>query len=184
MVAEGQPVISNANPGEPEIEVDVPEDHLVAFKASQFQVTLASAPDEMFEVVLRELSPQAAVQTRTYRARLKPKTPRAMPLGATATLVVERPAAGTPVAAIPAGAITQTGGQPALWVVRHTGTEPVGKVDLVRVAVHGYRNEEVLVSGPRAGELIVTAGVHKMSPGLNVALAGAVPGSESRQAAK
>jgi hypothetical protein len=31
----------------------------------------------------------------------------------------------------------------------------------------------VLVSGPRAGELIVTAGVQKMAPGLKVSLAGA-----------
>ena len=37
----------------------------------------ASAPDETFEVVLRELSPQAAQQTRTYRARLKPSEPAA-----------------------------------------------------------------------------------------------------------
>ena len=107
-----------------------------------------------------------------------------MPLGATTTLVVSGPVTSAPVAAIPAGAITQTGGQPALWVVRHTGSEPVGKVDLVRVAVHGYRNDEVLVSGPPAGELVVTAGVQKMSPGLRVALAGTLPASEARWAAK
>ena len=54
--------------------------------------------------------------------------------------------------AIPAAAITQSNGQPALWVVRRKGEEPAGGVDLVRVAVHGYRNDAVLVSGlpPRA----------------------------------
>ena len=98
------------NEGEPEIVVDVPEDHLEAFKTSRFKASLASAPDEAFDVVLRELSPQAAPQTRTYRARLKPATPRPLPLGATATLVVERPAGGTPVASIPASAITQSKG--------------------------------------------------------------------------
>ncbi len=170
VVAEGQPIISIANPGEPEIAVDVPEDHLAAFKASRFQASLASAPDEMFEVVLRELSPQAAAQTRTYRARLKPKTPRAMPLGATATLVVARQGRGSRSQRSRRARSRRAGGQPALWVVRHAGTEPVGKVDLVRVAVHGYRNDEVLVSGPPAGELVVTAGVQKMSPGLRVAL--------------
>ena len=121
VVAEGQPVISIADQGEPEIVVDVPEDHLAAFKDSRFQASLASSPGETFDVVLRELSPQAAQQTRTYRARLKPETPRAMPLGATATLVVDRAVEGTPVAAIPASAITQAGGKPAVWVVRHTG---------------------------------------------------------------
>jgi hypothetical protein len=41
--------------------------------------------------------------------------------------------------------------------------------------VHGYRSDEVLVSGPPAGERIVTAGVQKMSPGLRVALPDAGP---------
>ena len=36
--------------------------------------------------------------------------------------------------------------------------------------MHGYRNDEVLVSGLPAGELVVTAGVQKMAPGLRVAL--------------
>ena len=74
-------------------------------------------------------------------------------------------------AAIPASAITQANGQPAVWVVRRQGGEATGgTVELVQVAVHGYRNDEVLVSGLPAGELVVTAGVQKMAPGLRVAL--------------
>ena len=175
-VAEGQPVVSIAALGEPEIVVDVPEDHFASFKKSQYKAWLATAPGETFEVSLRELSLQAAQQTRTYRARLKPVTPRPLPLGATATVVVERTAAETPMAAIPASAITQANGEPALWIVRRHQNGAAGTVELVRVVVHGYRNDEVLVSGPPAGELIVTAGVHKMAPGLHVALSGAVRG--------
>ena len=52
-------------------------------------------------------------------------------------------------------------------------TSRSGTVELVAVAVHGYRNDDVLVSGPPAGELVVTAGVQKMAPGLQVALPGA-----------
>ena len=110
-----------------------------------------------------------------FRARLKPVTPRPLPLGATATLVVERPGDANPLAAIPAAAMTQSKGKPAVWVVRRTGSEPVGTVDLLAVTVHGYRNDEVLVSGPPAGELVVTAGVQKMAPGLHVTLPGATP---------
>ena len=51
VVAEGQPVVSIANQGEPEIVVDVPEDQLAAFKTARFKASLASAPDETFEVV-------------------------------------------------------------------------------------------------------------------------------------
>ena len=88
------------------------------------------------------------------------------------------------MASIPAGAITQSNGQPALWVVRPADSEPVGAVDLIRVTVHGYRNDQVLVSGPPPGALIVTAGVQKMAPGLRVALPDAARSDASKQATR
>jgi RND family efflux transporter MFP subunit len=184
VVAEGQPIVTIANEGEPEIVADVPEDHLAVFKTSRYKAWLASAPEEKFDVELRELSPQASAQTRTFRARLKPATPRPLPLGATATLVVERPVGEAPATAIPASALTQNKGQPAIWVVRPAGTEPVGTVDLMPVTVHAYRNDEALVSGPPAGVLVVTAGVQKMAPGLRVALSGAAANEPAKQAAR
>ena len=184
VVAEGQPVVSIALQGEPEIVVDVPEDHLDSFKAAQFKASLASAPDQTFDVVVRELSPQAALQTRTYRARLKPVASRRLPLGATATLVAQRPAAEAQVAAIPAGAITQSKGQPALWLVHREGSDAAGTVELSGVTVHGYRNDEVLVSGPPAGELVVIAGVQKMAPGQRVALSDTAVMEAAKQASR
>ncbi|MBB5462433.1 efflux RND transporter periplasmic adaptor subunit [Paraburkholderia sp. Cpub6] len=182
VVAEGQPIVSIAKEGDPEIVVNVPEDQLQSFKTSRYKAWLASASAETFDVVLRELSPQAAAQTRTFRARLKPATPRSLPLGATATLVVERPAEQNDAAAIPAAAITQNKGRPAVWVVRREGTEAIGKVDVMPVAVRGYRNDDVLVSGLPAGELVVTAGVQKMAPGLKVALPGVASNLEPKKA--
>ncbi len=171
VVAEGQPVLAIADPGSPEIVVDVPEDQLNAFKQAQFKASIASAPDERFEVALRELSPQAAAQTRTYRARLKPVSNRPLPLGATATLIADRVESAVQVAAIPATALTQANGHAAVWLVERVGDQ--GRVDLASVVVHGYRNDLVLVSGVPPGVQVVTAGVQKMAPGLKVALPGA-----------
>jgi RND family efflux transporter MFP subunit len=184
VVAEGQPVVSIANPDEPEVVVDVPEDQVATFKAARYHATLTATPDQTFEVALRELAPQAASTTRTYRARLKPVAPRPLPLGATATLVAQRPAGDAAVASIPASAITQANGTPALWVVRREGAGSVATVHLTPVSLHGYRNDEVLVSGLPAGELVVTAGVQKMAPGLRVALAGAAINDAAKQAAR
>ncbi|MBV9360658.1 MAG: efflux RND transporter periplasmic adaptor subunit [Betaproteobacteria bacterium] len=170
VVAEGQPGVAVADDAEPEIVVDVPEDHVAGFKKATFKATLPSQPNETFDVTLREISPQAALQTRTYRARLQPSARRDLPLGATATLLVQRDSASAEVATIPSTAITQKDGHPALWVVHRTGANAVGTVELVSVEVEAYRNEEVLVSGRPAGELVVAAGVHKMAPGLQVAL--------------
>src|SRR4029453_5911588 len=64
VVAEGQPVVSIAGHAEAEIGVDVPEDNPASFKGSRYKATLASAPEQSFDVVLRELSPQASAQTR------------------------------------------------------------------------------------------------------------------------
>lgn len=184
VVAEGQPVVSIANPDESEIVIDVPEYQLSVFKEARFKASLASAPSEIFDVTLRELSPQAAAQTRTYRARLKPV--KALPLGSTATVMAERVMTNASVAAVPATALTQSGGQPALWVVTPVGKDPVGTVELAPVKVLGYRNDEVLVSGPQAGVLVVTAGVQKMASGLKVALPGAaiVDANTTQQAAR
>jgi RND family efflux transporter MFP subunit len=170
VVAAGQAVIAIANEGKPEIVVDVPEDDLSAFKSARYRATLASAPDDTFDGVLRELSAQAAPQTRTYRARLMPAAPRPLPLGATATLVAERDIAESSEAAIPATALTQSGGRPAVWAVHPVDNTPSGTVELIDVAVHGYKSDHVLVSGPPSGTLVVTAGVQKMAPGLHVAL--------------
>ena len=88
------------------------------------------------------------------------------------------------MAAIPASAITQNKGEPAVWVVRRAGADAVATVDLTNVVVHAYRNDDVLISGPKAGELVVIAGVQKMAPGLKVALSGAAPKVETKQAAR
>ena len=52
------------------------------------------------------------------------------------------------------------------------GGKQTARVELVPVVVRGYRNDAVLVSGPKQGSVVVTAGIHKMSPGLVVALSG------------
>jgi len=190
VVAEGQPVVSIADPAEPEIVVDVPEDQLDAFKKAQYTAAISAVPEDSFALTLRELAPQAAAQTRTYRAKLRPANARDLRLGASAIVTVQSAASDTPVAAIPASAITQANGQPAVWAVRTANSTASGAasgtVELIPVAVHGYRSDEVLVSGPAAGERIVTAGVQKMAPGLRVALPEAAPrtGSESSELTK
>src|SRR6185295_17266568 len=86
VVAAGQSVVAVANQGEPEIVVDVPEAHLESFKRSNYTAWIASNPAQKFALTLREISGETTAQTRTYRARLKPTSPRPLPLGASATL--------------------------------------------------------------------------------------------------
>lgn len=67
VVPEGQPVVAIADPGTPEIVVDVPEDQLAGFRKARFQAALASAPAETFDVSLRELAAGRAADAHLPR---------------------------------------------------------------------------------------------------------------------
>ena len=114
---------------------------------------------------LRELSPSADPMTRTYPARFSViDPPEFIGLGMTATLAFERPDAA-PVAEVPLSAIFQRGTQPAVWVVdRQSGTVTLRPVTIAR-----WRDDTAAIaSGVKDGEMIATAGVHKLEAGQKV----------------
>ncbi len=166
VMVQGQGVVKVARTDELEILVGVPENRLKAVreaKAASFE--LWSDPGRRHTVRLRELSPSADPMTRTYPARFSVvELPEFIGLGMTATLAFEQPD-GAPVAEVPLSAIFQRGTQPAVWVVdRQSGT-----VTLRPVTVARWRDEQAAIaSGVKEGELIATAGVHKLEPGQKV----------------
>ena len=82
----------------------------------------------------------------------------------TATLTFER-ADLAPVANVPLSAIFQHGTQPAVWVVDRA----TGEVSLRDVTIARWRDDTAaILSGVKQGELVATAGVHKLEPGQKV----------------
>jgi RND family efflux transporter MFP subunit len=166
VMSQGQAVIRLARTDELEILVGVPEHRLKAVREAQgASFELWSDPGRRHAAKLRELSPSADPVTRTYAARftvLEP--PQFIGLGMTATLGLERPDR-TPVAEVPLSAIFQRGTQPAVWVVdRDSGT-----VELRPVTIARWRDDTAaILSGVKQGELIATAGVHKLETGQKV----------------
>ena len=69
VVAEGQPVLSLARDGEREIVAELPEDWVGRARSLVATAAPWNDPKSQVRLVLRELSPQASVQGRTYRAR-------------------------------------------------------------------------------------------------------------------
>jgi RND family efflux transporter MFP subunit len=166
VMSQGQGVIRLARTDELEIVVGVPEHRLKVVRAARgASFELWSDPGRRHAARLRELSPSADPVTRTYAARFSVlKPPEFIGLGMTATLGFERPDA-TPVAEVPLSAIFQRGTQPAVWVVdRDTGT-----VELRPVSIARWRDDTAaILSGVKEGELIATAGVHKLETGQKV----------------
>ena len=102
--------------------------------------------------------------TRTYPARYSViEQPPFIGLGMTATLTFERPDAQS-VAEVPLSAIFQRGTQPAVWIVDKDGTVTLRPVTIAR-----WRDETAAIaSGVKDGDVIATAGVHKLEAGQKV----------------
>ena len=166
VMTQGQGVVRVARTDELEILVGVPEHRLKAVrqaKAASFE--LWSDPGHRHAATLRELSPSADPMTRTYPARFSViDPPEFIGLGMTATLAFERPDA-VPVAEVPLSAIFQRGTQPAVWVV----DKESGTVTLRPVTIARWRDDSAAIaSGVKDGEMIATAGVHKLEAGQKV----------------
>ncbi len=168
VMAQGQGVVRVARLDELEILVGVPEHRLKTVReASVASFELWSDPGKRHAARLRELSPSADPVTRTYPARFSVlQPPEFIGLGMTATLVFER-RDSVPVAEVPLSAIFQRGTQPAVWVVDRTA----GTVELRPVTIARWRDDTAAIgSGVKDGELIATAGVHKLEHGQKVKL--------------
>lgn len=175
VLAAGQPVVRLARLGELEVAISVPENQLPAFeKTDALTVVLWAHPDRRYRGRLREIAPQADPVTRTFAARVRvTDADAAVRLGMTATVTagasagpaVQQGAVATASPGdsltIPATALYQDDGRPAVWVIGDDG-----KVASRRVEVQGYREDTVLLGGGvRAGERIVAAGVHLLHAG-------------------
>jgi RND family efflux transporter MFP subunit len=129
-----------------------------------FNVSLLSDPSVVTTGHLRDISPQADPQTRTWRVRLTlDNPPPAMALGASVQLSLVH--AGQPVIALPASALTRAGGYPALFIV-NTQTQTL---HLRPVVLEGYSASDIFISsGLSPGEKVVIAGVSQLREGEKV----------------
>jgi RND family efflux transporter MFP subunit len=166
VVSPGQPVMRFARPEEKEIAINVPETRLGELRdASQVLVALWAAHDKPYAGRVREIAPNADPATRTFAAKITILEPdAAVKLGMTANVVLGDRAGGE-VITLPLTALTQVDGKPAVWVV----DPQTSQVNLRPVAVGAYREDGVTVrDGLHTGEVVVTAGVHKLLPGEKV----------------
>lgn len=164
VVAAGQAVVTLVKAGELEIEINIPENRRKEMaRGRQVEVKLWALPDVKLKGLVREVSPIADPVARTYKTRvtlLNP--PEQIQLGMTAEVCVEQGGAAGG-AAIPLAAVYQTGDKPMVWVVED------GAAQLREVRIESFGDNQVKVAeGLQAGDLVVTAGVHKLREGQQV----------------
>ena len=169
VVAEGQPVMSLARDGEREIVVELPEDWVG--KARTLAATAAPWSDgkAAARLVLRELSPLATTQGRTFRARYAaaPESRAqvsALPLGSTMQLALTQPAAGPSTVALPLTALVKGSGAAGVWTLDAKGSG----LTFAPVQVVSIDETLVQVTGLAAGSRVVTVGAQKLDAGIAV----------------
>jgi RND family efflux transporter MFP subunit len=167
VVSAGQQIVTLASGGGRDAVFDVADPQAIPAQAGAvFSVSLLSGSSVIAPGHLRDISPQADPQTRTWRVRITlDNPPPAMALGASIQLIL--PASGQTAIALPASALTRAGGQPAIFIVNtKTLTLHLQPVVLAR-----YSTKEIFISaGLSPGETVVIAGVSKLRNGEKVTL--------------
>jgi len=174
----GQPVFSMAWSGAIDVVGEVGQSQIGLIRpGASAQLMLAALPDHTLRATVREISPAADPQSRTFRVKLTLDTPDpAIRLGMSGDLRIaaaDGDAAHTDPAGdavhtdparftIPATALFHQGDQPAVWVVSATDH----RLSLRPVSVLAYGQRSVTVAGGlKAGDTIVVQGVHTLSAG-------------------
>jgi multidrug efflux system membrane fusion protein len=160
VLAAGQPVLKLAHAGEKEVVVNAPEGQLERFKVgAAVAISLWADNNTLFAGRIREVAGGADPTTRTYAVRVSAINPPAQAqIGMTANVVFpQQPDAS--LVLLPLSALAQDDAQAAVWVVDPKSSQ----VKLRRVAVGQYREDGVTITrGLEAGDIVVTAGVHKL----------------------
>ncbi|SOE64714.1 RND family efflux transporter, MFP subunit [Burkholderia sp. D7] len=168
-VSAGQAVYNLAWSGDIDVVADVPETTLGSLTVGQkASVTLAALGGKQFAALVREVSPAADPQSRTYRVRMTLEAPTPdVRLGMTADVAFARVSASgasTQAFTLPSTALFHAGKLPAVWVVKADGS-----LELRRVDVSRYGERTVTVSnGISPGDRVVWQGVHTVSAGEKV----------------
>jgi RND family efflux transporter MFP subunit len=131
-------------------------------------VTLLSNPEVQAKGIVREISPVADSATRTFQVRVTLQDPpEAMRFGA--SVAGRATQSSPPVVVLPSASLFDRSGSPAVWVVDQESSV----VTLKTIAIERYEADRVIVAhGLEQGEIVVTAGVHRLRENQIIKLAG------------
>jgi RND family efflux transporter MFP subunit len=169
VVTEGQPVLSLARDGEREIVADLPEEWIGRARTLTATATPWRDAKSPLRLVLRELSPLANAQGRTFRVRYAAAPDSrtqvaALPLGSTVQLNLSGLRTGPEAMVLPVSALVKTSGPAGVWVLNAKGSglifKPVQVVSMDDASVH--------VTGLDAGSRVVSVGAQKLDAGITV----------------
>ncbi len=162
-VAPGQSVVTLAEPTRRDAVIDAPDGFASILSIGQrFDVIMQLDPARVVSGTVREIAPQADAATRMRRIKIAlVEPPASFRLGAT---ISARLSAGPgAVIRLPGSALLQQGETTSVFVV-DPQTHAVSR-RVLEVAPDRDGGKWIVRGGLKAGERVVTAGVHRLKPG-------------------
>lgn len=181
VVAAGQAILRLARAGEMEVAINVPEGQVARFKPGQpVAISLWAEPASAFPGRVREIAGGADPVTRTFAVRVSiGQAPPQLRVGMTANVLLAAGAEATLVV-LPLTALARDGDAAAVWVVDPKSS----RVKRRPVKVGQFREDgATILAGLEPGEIVVTAGIHKLRPDLEVRVPGLAPAPAAAPAA-
>lgn len=167
----GTPVLRLAHDGPRDVVFAVPEDKVGIVKAlgaqpGRFKVRLWGTNGEPLPATIREISAAADPATRTFlvKADIGRAATGDVRLGQTASVAMELPQVAG-VTKLPLSALREEKGRSTVWLVDKSSMT-VKSQDVKLAGADG--NDAVITAGLAPGQIVVTAGVHVLSPGQKV----------------
>lgn len=176
VVSAGTPVVRIAADGARDVVFAVPEDRVASFKPGLVVKVRGWAQETELSARVREVAASADPVTRTYQVKVAlDANVAAPPLGATVYVLPQGSgsasgglgAEGVQVIKLPTSALRQEGKSSAVWVLDKASMTVRSQTIQIATA---DGNEAVIASGLQPGMLVVSAGVHVLSPGQKVTI--------------
>lgn len=164
IVSAGQKVGTLMQDNKLEVEINVPENRIDKMKnAKKINISFWALSNVEIKGILSEMSPIADAASRTYKVRVGlVNPPSAVKLGMSSTVNID-PYNSDEKIYIPLESIYQVSSSPAVWIVNDN------KVSLKKIKVSEFSGNKVeVIDGLKEGDVIVIAGVHKLSEGQQV----------------
>jgi membrane fusion protein, multidrug efflux system len=166
VVSAGQPVVRFAHDGPRDAVFAVPEHVVGRLNLGQKMTVTVGNTNQTFQGQVREIGASADPATRTFAVKLGLDKAESLPLGITLNVQAPQLAGSTSdVIKVPTSALRQEANQTSVWVYDAQTSTVLSQVVQVATA---DGNEVVIASGLKAGQQIVSAGVHVLSPGQKV----------------
>jgi RND family efflux transporter MFP subunit len=168
VVAAGAPVLRIAADGVRDLVFSVPEDRVAGVKLGMPVSIRVWAQGAELSGKVREVAASSDPVTRTYAVKVSMDAKEPPALGATASVLLDAGSGvGVPVIKLPTSALRQEGQATAVWLLDRASMTV--KSQRVQIGT-ADGNEAVVASGLQPGMLVVSAGVHVLSPGQKVTI--------------